>query len=151
MPPLSGPATLMPKRLLAAAAVAVALPLSALATKPCERSPCESESGGVDLAACARAADWIATGTITAVVHHGQGYPLLKDFADFTFVAQRWEKGAGAPGQRVRFRVGWCDNREPLPPDTSGTFRFYGEALPKDAASAPKYLHFERAPAAAPK
>lgn len=99
--------------------------------------------GAIDLAKCQSLADWIATGTITGVVHHEQGYSLLKDFAELTFVVQAWEKGSGKVGQELRFQVGWCENMQPVPEDTSGTFRFYGLPLPKDSSLPNQYLYFE--------
>jgi hypothetical protein len=96
-----------------------ALQSPVLATKPCLPSPCETTGGTIDRAKCQRLADWIVTGTITSVVHHEQGYPLLKDFAEFTFTVQTWEKGNGKIGREFRFQVGWCENSQPLPKDTS--------------------------------
>ncbi len=87
---------------------------------------------------------WVAVGTIEDVVHHETGPPLLKDFAEFTFRVQRWEKGSSPDGQKIRFRVGWCQNSQTLPKDTSGPFRFFGLALPKDSSTLPEYLHFEK-------
>jgi len=113
------------------------------ATKPCLPSPCETKGGTIDVARCQILADWIATGTITSVVHHEQGYPLLKDFAEFTFTVQTSEKGASMVGREIRFQVGWCENSQPLPKDTSGTFRIFGLPLPKDASLPNQYLHFE--------
>jgi hypothetical protein len=105
--------------------------------------PCETTGGTVDRAKCQRLADWIATGTITNVVHHEQGYPLLKDFAEFTLTVQTWEKGGGKVGRELRFQVGWCENSQPLPKDTSGSFRVFGLALPKDPSVPNQYLNLE--------
>ena len=126
---------------------ACAVPQAALATKPCLPPPCETATGGVDAARCSERADWIATGTIVRVVHHEEGPPLLKDFAEFTFVVAGVTKGHVTPGQSIRFHVGWCDNARTLPADTSGRFRFYGFALPADASLPNRFLDFERAPA----
>jgi hypothetical protein len=120
-----------------------ALSLPAFATKPCLPSPCEAKGGAIDVAKCQALADWIATGTITGVVHHVQGDPLFKDFAEFTFTVQTLEKGTGMAGREIRFQVGWCENSQPLPKDTSGTFRMFGLPLPKDASVPKQYLRFE--------
>ena len=105
----------------------------AAGTKPCPPSPCLLENGTLDRARCTDLAAWVAVGTIENVVHHEAGPPLLKDFAEFTFRARKWEKGSGHDGQRIRFRVGWCQNAQALPKDTSGAFRFFGLPLPKDS------------------
>lgn len=110
------------------------------ATKPCPPSPCAS-SGQFDRVKCRQLADWVAAGVITDVIHHPEGHPLWKDFAEFTFHVQSWEKGSGKQGQEIRFRVGWCDNRQELPKDISGSFRFYGMTA---TAGGNQYLHFER-------
>jgi hypothetical protein len=128
--------------MLIALGVAVVQP-PALATKPCLPSPCETKGGTIDAAKCRNLADWVATGTITNVVHHEQGDPLFKDFAEFTFTAQTSEKGASMVGREIRFQVGWCENAQPLPKDTSGAFRIFGLPLPKDASIPNQYLHFE--------
>ena len=114
------------------------------ATKPCESSPCQAPSGTLDRPKCEQQAAWIAVGVVSRVVHHREGPPLLKDFAKFTFRVQRWEKGSGKVGQEFRFKVGWCDNRQELPKDASGLFRFYGTAPSADGE--PRYLFFERLP-----
>jgi hypothetical protein len=121
-----------------------------LATKPCIPGPCEAPGGGTDLKRCQSVADWVAVGTITKVVRHEQGPPLNKDFAEFTFTVNTWEKGAGKPLQEIRFQVGWCENTRPLPRDTSGLFRFFGPALPADPSLPNHYLHFEPVPLAKP-
>jgi hypothetical protein len=99
------------------------------ATKPCPPSPCLDSSGKLDRAKCEDSAAWVAVGTISNVVHHPAGPPLLKDFAELTFKVQRWEKGAGKVGQELRFKVGWCENREEPPADASALVRVFG-ALP---------------------
>lgn len=117
---------------------------SASGTKPCPPSPCLLPNGALDRAACRDLASWVAIGTIKNVVHHEAGPPLLKDFAEFTFKVERWEKGSGPKDREIRFRVGWCQNSQVLPRDTSGSFRFFGLALPKDSSSSAEYLQFER-------
>jgi hypothetical protein len=113
------------------------------ATKPCLPPPCEIAGGATDLAKCQALAAWVATGNINDVVHHEQGFPLNKDFAEFTLTIQAWEKGTGKTGQEIRFQVGWCENTQPLPRDTSGTFRFFGLPAPGDSSIPNQYLHFE--------
>jgi hypothetical protein len=130
-------------RVMLIAVGVAALQSPVLATKPCLPSPCETTGGTIDRAKCQRLADWIATGTMTSVVQHEQGYPLLKDFAEFTFTVQTWEKGNGKIGREFRFQVGWCENSQPLPKDTSGTFRVFGLPLPKDPSVPNQYLNLE--------
>ena len=120
-----------------------ASPGVALGTKPCPPPPCESKGGSFDAVKCRDLAAWIAVGTISNVVHHEQGPPLSKDFAEFTFTVQTWEKGTGQAGQTIAFRVGWCENSQTLPRETSGPFRFFGHQLPADPALPSQYLHFE--------
>jgi hypothetical protein len=127
-----------------------ALPPAAHATKPCLPPPCETGGGAIDVAKCREIAAWVATGTITGVVHHEQGSPLFKDFAEFTFTVRTQEKGAGLVGREIRFAVGWCENAQPLPKDTSGTFRMFGLALPADPSIPNQYLHFEPVAARTP-
>lgn len=91
-----------------------------LATKPCNPPPCE----GLDDAACAKQASWVAVGKITKVVRHPTGEPTFKDFAEFTFVPSKWEKGTGP--KELKFRVGWCNNMRQVPDATAGDFRFFG-------------------------
>jgi len=124
--------------------IACAVQRPALATEPCLPSPCAGANYAVDVAKCRGLADWVATGTITGVVHHPQGDPLFKDFADFTFTVKGSEKGTMKVGRTIRFQVGWCQNWLGLPKDTSGTFRFYGLALPADPSLPNQYLYFER-------
>lgn len=83
-------------------------------------------------------------GSISDVVDREQGPPLLKDFAEFTFVIDSWEKGAEPSVKQIRFQVGWCENPQPLPNSTSGAFRFYGLAAPADPSVPRQYLYFER-------
>ena len=100
----------------------VLLLLSLLATKPCAPPPCD----GLDDAACAQQASWVAVGRITKVVRHPQPEPLFKDFAEFTFVPTRWEKGTGP--KELKFQVGWCHNMKQVPDPATGEFRFFGGA-----------------------
>lgn len=116
---------------------------SILGTKPCPPSPCEKASGQFDRAACEAAAAWIAQGTITKVVHHREGPPLAKDFAEFTFRIERWEKKADGVDPRLRFKVGWCDNRQELPARTDGSFRVFGLLPGTGTAREPRYLFVE--------
>jgi hypothetical protein len=129
---------------------AIGFQLPAFATKPCLPSPCEARGGTIDAAKCWALADWIATGTITSVVHHVQGDPLFKDFAEFRFAVQALEKGDGLAGREIPFQVGWCENTQPLPKDTSGTFRMFGLPLTEDPSVPNRYLHFERVGAQRP-
>jgi len=134
-------------KILCATLVAGCLLQRAHATEPCLPSPCSGANQAIDTARCRGLADWVATGTITRVVHHVQGEPVFKDFADFTFTVHASEKGAMKPGREIRFQVGWCQNWLQLPKDTSGTFRFYGLPLPSDSGVPGQYLYFERAAA----
>jgi hypothetical protein len=101
----------------------------ALATKPCPSAECEG-------AGCAEKADYIAVGTITRVTRHPQPEPVFKDFAEFTLVVTKCEKGS-CP-KEIKYRVGWCHNARTLPEDTKGTFTFYG----KKSTGEPRYLDF---------
>jgi hypothetical protein len=115
----------------------------AFATTPCPPPPCRTSAGDIDVAQCRELAGWVATGKISDVVHHEEGFPLLKDFAEFTFTVGAWEKGNGKVGQTLRFKVGWCDNWKTPPKDISGSFRFYGVAPPKDPSTPNQFLYFE--------
>jgi len=121
---------------------------SLLATKPCPPSPCDAPSGEFDRTTCEQLAAWVAVGTISRVAHHPEGPPTLKDFAEFTFRVERWEKGTGKMGHEFRFKVGWCDNQQQLPKDTSGLFRFFGTT--SSSENLPRYLFFERLDAREP-
>lgn len=134
-------------RLLFVILIACAVQRPALATEPCLPSPCAGTNYTVDVAKCRVLADWVATGTITSVVHHQQGDPVFKDFADFTLTVKGTEKGTIKVGRTIRFQVGWCQNWLALPRDTSGTFRFFGLPLPADSSLPNQYLYFERAQA----
>jgi hypothetical protein len=124
-------------------ALLVATP-STNATKPCPPSPCFDSTGKANQARCFEAASWVAVGRIIEVQHHPEGSPLNKDFATFVFLIDHWEKGEQRAVQRICFKVGWCDNAQEVPEDTSGFFRFYGTGTPGATADAPKYLYFER-------
>ena len=138
-------------RIVAAAVAAgwcVLLTPGAHATKPCPPAPCNGPTGKLDRPSCEALADWVAEGIITTVVHHREGPPLAKDFAEFTFSVRRWEKKANGVGAELRFKVGWCENRQELPADTSGTFRFFGKTAASQLSGGSVYLHFERVVAA---
>ncbi len=120
------------------------MPNLACATKACLPSPCEGRTGGPDYEKCWNAAAWVAVGTVSDVVHHKQGDPLHKDFAEFTFNVQSWEKGAEPGTKKMRLQVGWCESPVPLPPNTDGPFRFYGPAAPADPTVRREYLYFQR-------
>jgi hypothetical protein len=124
-----------------AIAVSLTQASSVFATEPCLRSPCEDSSGSLVRSKCFEAAAWVAVGTISKVVHHAEGPPLSKDFAEFTFTARRWEKGKGKAGQTYRFRVGWCENQQELPKDTTVLFRVFGTS--PGAQGEPRYLFLE--------
>lgn len=116
----------------------------AYATKPCPPSPCETSTGQLDRTKCEASADWIAQGTITNVVHHPAGPPLNKDFAEFTFRIEKWEKKMDSVGPEVQFKVGWCDNRQELPTRTKlGSFRVYGLRPDPASSSASRYIFIE--------
>ncbi len=70
----------------------------------------------------------MAVGDVSSVVHHPAGPPLSKDFAEFTFTVRRWEKveRKRKAGQTYRFTVGWCENQQELPRETTGPFRVFG-------------------------
>ncbi len=115
------------------------------ATKPCPQLPCFSQSK-FDKQKCVAAADWIATGQITKVIHNYKGEPLNKDFARFSFIVKTQEKGNAAIQKELRFTIGWCDNSKSLPEDTSGFFRFYGithKSIDTKTDSY-EYLYFEK-------
>jgi hypothetical protein len=133
------------RRYLPAAVVfsSVLLSGSAAATKLCPPDPCRSPSGSLDAGKCRDLAAWIAVGEIVDVVHHEQGPPLQKDFAEFTLRISTWEKRADSQPAELRFRVGWCDNAQEVPRDHAGTFRFFGLPLPSDPTRPNQYLAFE--------
>jgi hypothetical protein len=118
----------------------------AYATKPCPQAPCHDASHRFNRSQCEQLADWVAEGRIAAVVHHPEGPPLSKDFAEFTFRITRFAKRAQGVGPEVRFRVGWCDNRQELPLNTTGVFRFFGLVSNPAAPGQPGYLYFEPLP-----
>ena len=81
---------------------------------------------------------------MTKLTHHPAGDPLHKDFAEFTFVIDRWVKtGSQQPGQ-IPFRLGWCTNSEEMRGDGSGTFQFWGRNKPDAKDAEWEFLHFER-------
>ena len=111
------------------------------ATEPCLRSPCEDSYGSLVRSRCVEAAAWVAVGAVSNVVHHPEGPPLSKDFAEFTFTVRRWEMGKGQANQRYRFKVGWCENQQVLPKDTTVPFRVFGTS--PGAQGEPRYLFLE--------
>ena len=121
-----------PRFIAALGLAAVFIPGAAVnATKPCEASPCMTSSGAFDRKACEEAAAWVAVGKIAKVVHHPAGYPLLKDFAQFTFTVERWDKSDGKTSRELRFKVGWCDNQQSLQATNRATHtRFACSVLP---------------------
>ena len=121
------------------------LPNPASATRPCPPHPCLDETRKLLEAECRKAADWIATGTISKVAHDRQGHPLNTDFASFTFTPNHWEKGEKQGVSSIDFKVGWCQNPTNLPGDTSGTFKFYGLNSPTHQGGS-QFLHFHKAP-----
>jgi hypothetical protein len=113
------------------------------ATKPCPPSPCVDEYNKFDEAACRAKSDWIAVGTIANVVHKREGQPTNKDFATFTLRVQKWEMGGKNQSDKLTFKVGWCENQQELPADTSGLFRFYGTLKPAPVSGSKQYYYFE--------
>jgi hypothetical protein len=118
--------------------------LSARATKPCSPSPCLDSAGRLDVSKCLDAASWVAVGKIIRVQHHPEGPPLAKDFATFILSINRWEKGEFKNIHEIQFKVGWCDNAQELPNDTSGLFRLYGIGVPGSESTPAAYLYIER-------
>jgi hypothetical protein len=115
------------------------------ATKPCPTPKCYNENLNFNLEECRKIADWIAVGNITDVENSEQGYPLNKNFASFTLQVSRWEKGGGEKIAQIKFKVGWCDNWQELPTDTSGLFRFYGESISDDGQNdSNHYYYFQK-------
>jgi hypothetical protein len=134
----------MKRHFIRTAVALVLLSGPAGATKPCPPEPCRTPSGSLDPRKCGERAAWVAVGEIADVVHHEQGPPLLKDFAEFTFRVSAWEKRASSQPSELRFRVGWCDNPRELPKDHSGRFRFYGLPFPSDPSLPNTYIDFQR-------
>ena len=116
---------------------------SAFATKPCPPPPCSTPQVQFDATVCNAKADWIAIGHITKLVHHPTGYPLNKDFTEFTFVVDRWIKGGENLPHEIPFRTQWCTNGEPMQSD-KGTFRFWGKNRPDVPNAEWEFLHFEK-------
>jgi len=133
---------MMVKRLALAALLAF-LACSAFATKPCPPPPCWTPQAQFDQTVCDAKADWIAVGHVTKLVHHPAGYPLNKDFTEFTFVADRWIKGGEKLPHEIPFRTQWCTSGEPMQTD-KGTFRFWGKNKPDVPNAEWEYLYFER-------
>lgn len=120
----------------------LALPLHA--TKPCPAPPCfDQPSGEFNAKKCNAGSDWVASGHITNLVHHPQGYPLMKDFATFTFVVEHWLRGGDPTVKEIPFTVGWCRNSEEMRSDR-GTFMFWGKNKPKGENAEWEFVHFER-------
>ncbi|MBC8025892.1 MAG: hypothetical protein H7Y89_07870 [Steroidobacteraceae bacterium] len=115
------------------------------ATKPCDFVPCRGADETFDEAECNKLADWVATGRITNVKHRRAGYPENKDFATFKFKVTKWHKRSSAVSPELIFTVGWCENPQELPDDTSGLFLFYGSTTPLSTGGN-RYLHFRRVP-----
>ena len=115
---------------------------SSYATKPCSPSPCMNEKYQINEALCREKSDWIAIGTLSNIVHDLQGMPTNKDFAKFTLIVKEWEKGGNGQGE-LKFKVGWCENQQELPKDTSGLFRFYGTYELAPVSQGMQYYYFE--------
>ena len=116
---------------------------SAFATPPCPPPPCWTPKTQFDPAVCDAKADWIAIGRVTKLVHHPTGYPLLKDFTEFTFVVERWIKGGDKLPREIAFHTEWCRNGETMSDDT-GTFKFWGKNKPDIVNVEWEFLHFEK-------
>jgi len=123
--------------------VIAACSAQAYATKTCLPSPC-APHGAFDAAACAEAADWVATGPLENVTHHREGEPFFKDFADFDFEPRGIVKG-DVPA-RVHFQVGWCENIVEPPGDSGARVRVYGVTPPTDPGQPSRYLWIEPLP-----
>jgi hypothetical protein len=120
----------------------LALPL--YATPPCPPPPClDQPQGTFNAKKCDALSDWQAVGHITKLVHHPADYPLLKDFATFTFVIDQWVRGGDRTIKEIPFQVGWCRNAEVMTGD-HGWFMFWGKNKPPVANAEWEYLHFER-------
>jgi len=81
------------------------------------RPPCWTPNAQFDPAVCDAKAGWIAIGHITKLVHHPSGYPLNKDFTEFTFVVDRWIKGGDKLPREIPFRTQWCTNGDVMQTD----------------------------------
>jgi hypothetical protein len=130
------------KRFALAALLALAADF-AFATKPCPPPPCRTPQAESDPAVCDAKADWIGIGHVTKLVHHLAGYPLNKDFTEFTFVAGRWIKGGEKLPREILFRTQWCTNGEVMQTD-KGAFRFWGKNRPDVPNAEWEFLHFEK-------
>lgn len=113
-------------------------PTLSLATKACPLPDCRDAGLNFLDKKCFEKADWIAEGKIQKIKDDFKGYPLNKNFASFKFHPTKWIKKGAAPFKVITFKIGWCHNRNELPEDLSGSFRFYGS----DAPTFDKKPHF---------
>ena len=132
----------MMKRLVLATLLAF-LACSSFATPPCPPPPCWTPKTQFDPVVCDAKADWIAVGHVTNLIHHPAGYPLNKDFTEFTLVVDRWIKGGDNLPHEIAFHTGWCTNGEQMR-DDAGTFRFWGKNKPEVVNAEWEFLHFEK-------
>jgi hypothetical protein len=119
----------------------IALP--AFATKPCPPPPCWTPTVQFDPVVCDAKAGWIAIGHVTKLIHHPSGYPLNKDFTEFTFIVDRWIKGGDKLLHEIPFRTQWCSNAGVMQTG-KGTFRFWGKNRPDVPNAEWEFLHFEK-------
>jgi hypothetical protein len=110
------------------AALLVALPLTAAATKPCPADPCAPHGGELDPEICAQKASYILVGTVESLTHNKNPAPVFKDFIEFVVRVDKWERGKGPA--TLRFKVGWCNNSRPPPAEIGAKIRIYGEGEP---------------------
>jgi hypothetical protein len=113
--------------------------LVAGATKPCPEDPCYTPNE-FHAEACRGLAKWIVVAKLVSIKHHPQPPPVLKDFAEFEVAVEKWEKGQAAV-EKLKFRVGWCNNSLPPPKRIGARMRIYGTGDP--AAKEPQYLGIE--------
>lgn len=124
------------------AIIAIFIARPSWATKPCGPSICNNEKD------CFKQAEWVAVGSIKNIQHDYVGPPLLKDFAQFDLFIERWEKGEDKTVKLVKFKVGWCENSQPLPISIKSKYRFFGNNSPKlpfnkkQPSASPQYLMF---------
>jgi hypothetical protein len=128
---------------MALAVLLAFLACSAFATKPCPPPPCGNPKTQFDPAVCDTKADWIAVGHVTKLIHHPAGFPLNKDFTEFTFVVDRWIKGGERLPHEIPFHTQWCTNGEEMRTG-AGTFRLWGKNRPDAANAEWEFLHFEK-------
>ncbi len=103
---------------------------TAFATKMCPpEPPCFDPDHKFNSDKCTQTSDWVAVGKIEDVIDDKIGDPLNKNFAKFKFKVIRWEKAPSEDSEEkiIEFKIGWCENWQELPSDTSGLFRFYGQ------------------------